>query len=806
MSQSGVLIPPPDIGGEAEVVASLQVGNLTPNRLVQSDGSKVLASVADLSDWVAGTANQITVTDDGDGTVTLSLAASLTLTDLTLSGLTPTHVLYAGAGGLVSGNAGMTYVAADTRLILTNPNTTNTSTDGTSQLRLAYNGTDYIDLRMTTLGGFDKTFWMIPSGTQDLTFCQWKLLGSDFSISYRGTTVTGSGVPNLMISGPPNSGSYTSASGPGLNLNNELAAVDGKCWGMNLNNLTLQFEAFNDANNAATRWLSVLRSGTSISSILFDQATTPIGIGSVTSDFNIQVAGTASATGVAGATFAAQNTIPATCTTRYSAFQINATTAAAAFTLSDMFGIYSGTPVKGAGSTITRITPFACRSTVEGVGSNSAGFYYGAVAPSYTGTWAFYNATATNNYLGDGSTSFGTTGILSWSTDLHLRRTAAGTISQSNGVNAQAYHLYETTDSDSAPANYARLSIRYDAAQGDFRITTQEAGTGNDRTLTIGSDTTSGFLNFRAGAANRWQINASGHLLTVADNTLDIGASGATRPRTVYAGTSIVSSGYAHIGTANELTSAGDFVAGTLNNSRIAFDESNNLFMLYNANTTSAANYERWELFASGGTFWINTQRGGTGSTRALNFAIDSTTGWQMSTSRHWVPGADASYNLGSASARVLGGYFSSLVAIGTNPAASGSLRVANGGSMVGRNAANSADLGMIEINGTDQVLVCSNGAALKIGTSGHSLGFYGATPVARPAAYTQTYATATRTHAALTSADIGAFTGGSVGFLDAAERDNVRTQYNALKADLTNLKQLVNQIIDDKQADGQFQ
>lgn len=68
-------------------------------------------------------------------------------------------------------------------------------------------------------------------------------------------------------------------------------------------------------------------------------------------------------------------------------------------------------------------------------------------------------------------------------------------------------------------------------------------------------------------------------------------------------------------------------------------------------------------------------------------------------------------------------------------------------------------------------------------------------------ATFTQTYSTATRTHSNLTSADIGAFTGGSVGFIDAAERDNLRTQINALRADVTNLKQVVNSLIDDSQS-----
>lgn len=45
---------------------------LTASRLLATDGAQALASVAALSAWIAGTANRVTVADDGDGTITLS--------------------------------------------------------------------------------------------------------------------------------------------------------------------------------------------------------------------------------------------------------------------------------------------------------------------------------------------------------------------------------------------------------------------------------------------------------------------------------------------------------------------------------------------------------------------------------------------------------------------------------------------------------------------------------------------------------------------------------------------------------------
>lgn len=79
--------------------ASLTLSDLTASRLVSTDASKVLVSVSALTAWVAGTANQITITDDGDGTITISTpqdihtGASPEFTGLTLSGLTASRLM-----------------------------------------------------------------------------------------------------------------------------------------------------------------------------------------------------------------------------------------------------------------------------------------------------------------------------------------------------------------------------------------------------------------------------------------------------------------------------------------------------------------------------------------------------------------------------------------------------------------------------------------------------------------------------------------------------------------------------------------
>ena len=73
----------------APTMSTVTLTDLTGGRLVATDSGKTLEAVADLTAWVSGTSGEITVTDDGDGTITLSLADPLTLDGGTLTALTP---------------------------------------------------------------------------------------------------------------------------------------------------------------------------------------------------------------------------------------------------------------------------------------------------------------------------------------------------------------------------------------------------------------------------------------------------------------------------------------------------------------------------------------------------------------------------------------------------------------------------------------------------------------------------------------------------------------------------------------------
>lgn len=114
----------------------------------------------------------------------------------------------------------------------------------------------------------------------------------------------------------------------------------------------------------------------------------------------------------------------------------------------------------------------------------------------------------------------------------------------------------------------------------------------------------------------------------------------------------------------------------------------------------------------------------------------------------------------------------------------------------------------------TDVNIVLSATTGTKIGTATtQKLGFFNATPIAQPSAYTQTYATADKTHAnptaaVLTVSDGAGTNDGTIGAITAdasviAAVQELAAQINKLVADDADTKQLLNAVIDDLQALG---
>lgn len=127
--------------------------------------------------------------------------------------------------------------------------------------------------------------------------------------------------------------------------------------------------------------------------------------------------------------------------------------------------------------------------------------------------------TGTSNF--SGNITQGSTAALLWSTDLSLFRDAANTLAQRNGASAQVFNIYNTyTDA----SNYEVGKFRW--FSNTLFVGTDFNGTGVARVLTLMTQGTA-----------RWTVDTSGNFIANTDNSVDIGASGATRPRTLYLGT-----------------------------------------------------------------------------------------------------------------------------------------------------------------------------------------------------------------------------------------------------------------------------
>lgn len=149
--------------------------------------------------------------------------------------------------------------------------------------------------------------------------------------------------------------------------------------------------------------------------------------------------------------------------------------------------------------------------------------------------------------------------------------------------------------------------------------------------------------NFSEGS-----ISTGGHLIWEVDNVKDIGASGATRPRTGYFGTSISVGG--GVVSANTLVSIkkdqdtttqlaiSNTSTGTASKVALFFESdpsSTNFaeFSLNGANNTTLGGAKSFNFYNNEG---------------AIAFLPGGTLKWSISTTGHLVPGADATYDIGT--------------------------------------------------------------------------------------------------------------------------------------------------------------
>lgn len=185
----------------------------------------------------------------------------------------------------------------------------------------------------------------------------------------------------------------------------------------------------------------------------------------------------------------------------------------------------------------------------------------------------------------------------------NLCEDAANVLAQRNGTSAQTLRSYNTfTDA----SNYERGVFGW--AVNALEIGTEAAGTGNGRAL-----------NLRTNSIQRWQVGGtSGHLLAFIDNTYDIGASGATRPRSIYAAGTIFSDAGFVVPSRFQLAMAGaDGLALFTNAAGTGFTR---LILGTNDTTTGGSSWVK----DSGGHLLFRRGDGSTGTLSVANVTANS--------------------------------------------------------------------------------------------------------------------------------------------------------------------------------------
>lgn len=161
---------------------------------------------------------------------------------------------------------------------------------------------------------------------------------------------------------------------------------------------------------------------------------------------------------------------------------------------------------------------------------------------------------------------------------------AADTIAMRRDANAQTFRVYNTYSGGGT--DYERANLGW--ATNLFRISTTGGGTGaTNRAIEIQAGgkidllTGTGWgFGFVEAATTRWSIEGgTGKLLAGQDNVYDIGASGATRPRSIYVGTNI---------TANNMVKGAVFNGGTNSIVLLQNDAGNDFNRLQFGGTTSS--------------------------------------------------------------------------------------------------------------------------------------------------------------------------------------------------------------------------
>lgn len=194
------------------------------------------------------------------------------------------------------------------------------------------------------------------------------------------------------------------------------------------------------------------------------------------------------------------------------------------------------------------------------------------------------------------------------------------------------------------------------------------ASTGGADSYVIDVTAALGALHFQTQGVSRWVVSSVA-LLTNIDNTYDLGASGATRPRTGYFGTSLVTP--AVYSAASQALNLGDALTNrwqiAVGGHFIAITDNTNDF------GQSAANRPRTGYF---GTSLITPVVNSPAAT-ALTLGAAGTSRWFIATTGEFLASVDNTSDIGASGAsRPRVGYFGTSLIVGTDPGGAENLRV----------------------------------------------------------------------------------------------------------------------------------
>lgn len=220
----------------------------------------------------------------------------------------------------------------------------------------------------------------------------------------------------------------------------------------------------------------------------------------------------------------------------------------------------TGAPITGGSATTTKPLVLIETSGATSSGWSTSGTMLGVNAPSgFSGRILDLQVNGSSQFLvgsGGAVTMNGTLTLntsaaqITFSDTILVRDGVANTLALRNGANLQNFRIYGTY-TDAGNNEY----LSFESGSTVFDIKTVANGTGTANSLRLGT-----------GGTARWQIDTSGHYTAVTDNTYDIGASGANRPRNLFIAGGITHGSATLLTTTTALTNGAAAQVATLTN------------------------------------------------------------------------------------------------------------------------------------------------------------------------------------------------------------------------------------------------